>query len=195
MDRIRCKWCLGNELLLAYHDKEWGVPVHDDRKHFEYLTLEVMQCGLNWLMMLRKRDTLRACFDGFDYEKIAHYSESDIQEIMDTGGMIRSERKIKAVINNAMKFKELIQEYGTFDQYIWSFTDGKTYVYKKHLEGRPETQNELSDAVSKDLRRRGFKFLGSVTVFSYLQSAGIINDHLRSCWKFKELSASNCVIK
>ena len=195
MDRIRCKWCLGNELLLAYHDKEWGVPVHDDRKHFEYLTLEVMQCGLNWLMMLKKRDTIRDCFDDFDYEKIACYSENDIQRIMNTEGMIRSERKIKAVIHNAMKFKELILEYGTFDQYIWSFADGKTYIYKKHLDGQPETHNELSDVVSKDLKRRGFQFLGSITVFSYLQSAGIINDHSVKCWKFKELSTSNCVIK
>ena len=195
MDRTRCSWCLGNELLLAYHDQEWGVPVHDDRKHFEYLTLEVMQCGLNWLMMLKKRDTIRECFDGFDYEKIACYSGNDIQRIMNTEGMIRSERKIKAVIHNAMKFRELIQKYGTFDQYIWSFTDGKTYIYKKHLDGQPETRNELSDAVSKDLKRRGFKFLGSITVFSYLQSAGIINDHSMSCWKFKELSTANCVIK
>ena len=195
MNRTRCSWCLGNDLLLAYHDQEWGVPVHDDRKHFEYMTLEVMQCGLNWLMMLKKRDTIRDCFDGFDYEKIACYSGNDIQRIMNTEGMIRSERKIKAVINNAMKFKELIQEYGTFGQYIWSFTGGKTYLYKKHLDGQPETRNELSDAVSKDLKRRGFKFLGSVTVFSYLQSAGIINDHAESCWRFKELSTSNCVIK
>ena len=195
MDRTRCSWCLGNELLLAYHDQEWGVPVHDDRKHFEYLTLEVMQCGLNWLMMLKKRNTIRTCFDGFNYEKIACYSGNDIQRIMNTEGMIHSERKIRAVIHNAMKFKGIIREYGTFDRYIWSFTGGKTYLYKKHLDGQPETRNELSDAVSKDLKRRGFQFLGSITAFSYLQSAGIINDHAESCWRFKELSTSNCVIK
>ena len=195
MDKIRCSWCLGNDLLLTYHDQEWGVPVHDDRKHFEYLTLEAMQCGLNWLMMLKKRDILRECFDGFDYEKIACYSEIDIQRIMNTEGMIRSERKIRAVINNASKFTEIIREYGAFDAYIWSFTDGKTYIYKKHLDGQAETRNELSDAVSKNLKKRGFKFLGSVTVFSYLQSAGIINDHEESCRRFKELSESNCVIK
>ena len=195
MDRTRCSWCLGNDLLLAYHDQEWGVPVHDDRKHFEYLTLEVMQCGLNWLMMLKKRNTIRTCFDGFNYEKIACYSGNDIQRIMNTEGMIHSERKIRAVIHNAMKFKGIIREYGTFDRYIWSFTGGKTYLYKKHLDGQPETRNELSDAVSKDLKRRGFQFLGSITVFSYLQSAGIINDHAESCWRFKELSTSNCVIK
>lgn len=195
MDRSRCSWCLGNDLLLAYHDQEWGVPVHDDRRHFEYLTLEVMQCGLNWLMMLKKRNTIRTCFDGFNYEKIACYSGNDIQRIMNTEGMIHSERKIRAVIHNAMKFKGIIREYGTFDRYIWSFTGGKTYLYKKHLDGQPETRNELSDAVSKDLKRRGFQFLGSITVFSYLQSAGIINDHAESCWRFKELSTSNCVIK
>lgn len=195
MDRTRCSWCLGNDLLLAYHDQEWGVPVHDDRRHFEYLTLEVMQCGLNWLMMLKKRNTIRTCFDGFNYEKIACYSGNDIQRIMNTEGMIHSERKIRAVIHNAMKFKGIIREYGTFDRYIWSFTGGKTYLYKKHLDEQPETRNELSDAVSKDLKRRGFQFLGSITVFSYLQSAGIINDHAESCWRFKELSTSNCVIK
>jgi len=180
---------------MQYHDREWGVPLHDDRKHFEYLTLEVMQCGLNWLMMLKKRDTIRNCFDDFDYEKIARYSEDDIQRIMNTKDMIRSERKIKAVINNAIKFVKIIQEYGTFDEYIWSFTGGRTYIYKKHLGGQSETHNELSDAVSKDLKKRGFKFLGSITIFSYLQSAGIINDHSETCWRFKEVSASNCVIK
>ena len=195
MDRTRCSWCLGNELLLAYHDQEWGVPVHDDRKHFEYLTLEIMQCGLNWLMMLKKRDILRACFEDFDYAKISCYSGKDIQRIMNTEGMIRSERKIKAAIHNAMQFQEIIREYGTFDRYIWSFTGGETYLYQKHLDGQTETHNELSDAVSKDLKRRGFKFLGSITVFSYLQSAGIINDHAESCWRFKELSTSNYVIK
>ena len=195
MDKARCSWCLGNDLLLTYHDREWGVPLHDDRKHFEYLTLEVMQCGLNWLMMLKKRDILRECFDGFDYEKTACYSESNIQRILNTEGMIRSERKIRAVIHNAVQFKEIIREYGTFDAYIWSFTDGKTYIYKTHLDGQFETRNELSDAVSKDLKRRGFKFLGTITVFSYLQSAGIINDHSEKCWRFRELSASSCVIK
>ena len=195
MDRTRCNWCRGNDLLLTYHDREWGVPVHDDKKHFEYLTLEAMQCGLNWLIMLKKRGIIQRCFDDFDYEKIAGYSEEDVQRIMNTEGMIRSERKIKAIIHNAMKFREIVQEHGSFDKYIWSFTDGKTYIYKKHLDGQPEARNELSDAISKDLKRRGFQFLGSVTVFAYLQSAGIINDHQKSCWKFKELNTPNCVIK
>ncbi len=194
MDKVRCKWCQGNELLLEYHDKEWGVPLHNDRKHFEYMTLEVMQCGLNWLMMLKKREVIRDCFDDFDYEKIAFYSENDIKRIMNVEGMIHSERKIKAIINNAIRYKELIEENGSFDKYIWSFTDGNTYIYKKHLDGQQEACNELSDTISKDLKRRGFKFLGSVTVFSHLQAAGIINDHSADCWKFEELSRSNCVI-
>ena len=118
MDKTRCNWCLGNDLLLEYHDQEWGVPLHDSKKHFEYLTLEVMQCGLNWLMILKKRETIRGCFNDFDYEKIAHYSENDIQKIMNVEGMIHSERKIKAIINNAIRYKELIEEYGSFDQYI-----------------------------------------------------------------------------
>lgn len=195
MDKTRCSWCLGNDLLLEYHDQEWGVPVHDDRKHFEYLTLEAMQCGLNWLMMLKKRAVIRDCFDQFDYEKIAHYSENDIQRMMHTDGMIHSERKIKAIINNAIKYRELIKEYGSFDQYIWSFTGGKTYLYKSHLEGQAEARNELSDIISKDLKQKGFKFLGSITVYSYLQSAGIINDHSADCWRFKELNTENCVVK
>ena len=192
MNKERCSWCLGNDLLLTYHDREWGVPLHDDRKHFEYLTLEVMQCGLNWLMMLKKRAVISNCFDDFDYEKIACYSESDIQRILNTEGMIRSERKIKAIINNAAKYKELIHEYGSFDTYIWSFTGGKTYIYQKHLDGQPEARNKLSDAISKDLKRRGFKFLGSITVFAYLQSVGIINDHSINCWRFKELHIELC---
>ena len=195
MEKTRCKWCLGNELLLDYHDREWGVPLHDDKKHFEYLTLEVMQCGLNWLMMLKKRNVIRDCFDDFDYEKVALYSEKDIQRIMQTNEMIHSERKIKAVINNAIKYKEIIEEYGSFDKYIWSFTDGKTYIYKKHLEGQTEACNELSDIISKDLKRKGFKFLGSITAYSYLQSAGIINDHLADCWRFKKPGSSNFIVE
>ena len=195
MEKTRCKWCLGNEFLLDYHDREWGVPLHDDKKHFEYLTLEVMQCGLNWLMMLKKRNVIRDCFDDFDYEKVALYSEKDIQRIMQTDEMIHSERKIKAVINNAIKYKEIIEEYGSFDKYIWSFTDGKTYIYKKHLEGQTEACNELSDIISKDLKRKGFKFLGSITVYSYLQSAGIINDHSADCWRFKKPGSSNFVVE
>ncbi len=195
MNRTRCKWCLGDKLLLSYHDQEWGIPLHNDKKHFEYITLEVMQCGLNWLMMLKKRDIIRKCFDNFDYEKIACYSESDIQRIMLVEGMIHSEQKIKAIINNAIKYKELIEEYGSFDKYIWSFTGEKTYIYSKHLEGQREDHNELSDAISKDLKKKGFKFLGSITIFSHLQAAGIINDHAANCWKFIELNTSNCVIK
>lgn len=195
MNITRCKWCLGDELLLSYHDQEWGVPLHNDKKHFEYITLEVMQCGLNWLMMLKKRDIIRDSFDNFDYEKIACYSESDIQRIMLVEGMIHSERKIKAIINNAIKYKELIDEYGSFDKYIWSFTGEKTYIYSKHLEGQREDHNELSDAISKDLKKKGFKFLGSITVFSHLQAAGIINDHTVNCWRFKELNTPNCIIK
>lgn len=195
MEKTRCKWCLGNELLLDYHDREWGVPLHDDKKHFEYLTLEVMQCGLNWLMMLKKRNVIRICFDDFDYEKVALYSEKDIQRIMQTDEMIHSERKIKAVINNAIKYKGIIEEYGSFDKYIWSFTGGKTYIYKKHLEGQTESCNELSDIISKDLKRKGFKFLGSITVYSYLQSAGIINDHSADCWRFKKLGSSNFIVE
>ena len=129
--KTRCKWCQDNGVNQKYHDEEWGIPVHDDRKHFEFLMMEVMQCGLNWTMMLNKRDIFRQCFDHFDYEKIIRYDEQKIQEIMETPGMIRSPRKIKAVITNAIAYMEIIKEYGSFDQFLWSYTDGKTMVYKK----------------------------------------------------------------
>lgn len=185
----RCKWCQDNGVNQTYHDKEWGIPVHDDRKHFEYLMMEVMQCGLNWTMMLNKREIFRQCFDHFDYEKIIHYDEKKIQEIMETPGMIRSPRKIKAVITNAMAYLEIIREYGSFDKFLWGYTDGKTMVYKSH-QLHQAASNELSDAISKELKKRGFKYLGSITVYSHLQACGIINDHEESCFQYQALCSA-----
>lgn len=183
----RCRWCCDNDMALKYHDEEWGVPLHDDRKQFEYLMMEVMQCGLNWNMMLKKRKVFKRCFDDFDYDKIALFDERDIERIMAVEGMIKSPRKIKAVIENAKNFKKIIEEFGTFDKYIWSFSDNKTLVYIKHQKEGMEARNELSDIVSKDLKKRGFKYLGSITVFSHLQACGIINDHEPVCYRYKEL--------
>lgn len=181
-----CTWCLCNEKMKKYHDEEWGVPLHDDHRQFEFLMMEVMQCGLNWNMMLKKRHIFRQCFDDFDYRKIAVYDEGKIQEIMETPGMIRSLRKIQAVINNACRFRQIIEEFGSFDTYLWSWTGGKTLIYRSHqTEGA--AKNELSDAVSADLKKRGFKYLGSITVYSHLQACGMINDHDENCFLYDEI--------
>lgn len=185
----RCSWCCDNGIVQKYHDEEWGIPLHDDKKHFEYLLMEVMQCGLNWTMMLKKREIFRKCFDDFDFEKIAQYGEDDIERILAVEGMIRSRRKIEAIIGNAKGFKNIISEIGSFDKYIWSFSDNKTLVYIKHQNGQGEVSNELSDRLSKDLKKRGFKYLGSITVFSHLQACGIINDHAVDCWMYEKVNS------
>lgn len=183
----RCAWCCGNEIVEKYHDEEWGNVLHDDRKHFEYLLMEVMQCGLNWTMMLKKREVFRQCFAGFDYEAVSEFDEADIQKILQQEGMIRSRRKIEAIINNAERFRQIIQEFGSFDTYLWAFSNHKTFVYHKHQEGFYEAKNELSDRISADLKKRGFKYLGSITVYSHLQACGMINDHECDCWKYSKL--------
>ena len=188
----RCKWCQDDGVNQKYHDEEGGIPVHDDRKQFEFLMMEVMQCGLNWTMMLNMREIFRQCFDNFDYEKIIHYDEKKIQEIMETPGMIRSPRKIQAVITNARAYLEIIREYGSFDKFLWSYTDGKTLVYKSHQQCQAAS-NDISDAVSKELKKRGFKYLGSITVYSHLQACGMINDHEESCFLYRQLCDGNSV--
>ena len=182
----RCSWCMCNEKMIRYHDEEWGVPVHDDRKQFEFLMMEVMQCGLNWNMMIQKREIFRNCFDNFSFDKVASYGEEDIQRIMETEGMIRSRRKIEAVIHNARCFQEIRREFGSFSDYIWSFTEGRTYLYTGHQKGQIPAKNGLSDRISKDLKKRGLKYMGSVTVYSHLQACGMINDHLESCFRYGE---------
>ena len=183
----RCEWCLCNEKMTRYHDEEWGVPLHDDRGQFEFLMMEVMQCGLNWNMMIQKREIFRNCFDNFDYDKVAAYGEKDIQRILETEGMIRSRRKIEAVIHNARCFQDIRRASGSFSEYIWGFTKGKTYLYTGHQKGEIPARNGLSDRVSKDLKKRGLKYMGSVTVYSHLQACGIINDHMESCFRYPEL--------
>ena len=183
----RCSWCMCNEKMIRYHDEEWGVPVHDDWKQFEFLMMEVMQCGLNWNMMIQKREIFRNCFDNFSFDKVASYGEEDIQRIMETEGMIRSRRKIEAVIHNARCFQEIRREFGSFSDYIWSFTEGRTYLYTGHQKGQIPAKNGLSDRISKDLKKRGLKYMGSVTVYSHLQACGMINDHLESCFRYGEL--------
>lgn len=177
-----------DEFNKPYHDNEWGVPIHDDRKQFEYLMMEVMQCGLSWTLMLKKRDIFRSCFHNFDFDIIAGYDENDIERILNTDGMIRSRRKIEAVIHNAKCFQKLREEFGSFDDYLWAYSDNKTIMYNKHEEGILPVSNGLSDKISKDLKKRGFKYLGSITVYSHLQACGIINDHVKDCPCYKKIN-------
>lgn len=176
-----CGWADTDPLDKVYHDTEWGIPVHDDRHMFEHLTLECMQCGLSWVLMLKKREIFRKCFDNFDYDRIADYNEADVERILNTEGMIRSPRKVKAIINNARCYQKVREEFGTFCDYIWSYSDGKTILYQGHDAGRIPVSNGLSARISKDLKKRGFKYVGPVTIYSHLQACGIINDHDKDC--------------
>ncbi|MDY4081789.1 MAG: DNA-3-methyladenine glycosylase I [Candidatus Metalachnospira sp.] len=190
----RCQWCLGSEKMISYHDEEWGVPLYDDQKQFEFLMMEVMQCGLNWNMMIQKREIFRECFHNFDFEKIASYDESDIERIMAFDGMIKSRRKIEAVVNNARCFQKIRDEFGSFSDYIWGYSKNKIILYSGHQKGNTPSRNGLSDIISKDLKKRGFKYLGSVTVYSHLQAAGIINDHIEGCFRYKDIIDSYPVV-
>lgn len=191
----RCSWCLCNEKMMKYHDEEWGVPLYDDRKQFEFLMMEVMQCGLNWNMMVQKREIFQKCFDDFDYQNVAEYTEEDIQRIMETEGMIRSERKIRAVIHNAQCFMKVREEFGTFSDYLWGYSKGKVILYMGHQKGKIPAKNGLSDKISRDLKKRGFKYLGSVTVYSHLQACGMINDHTERCFRYQEVMGGRGVVR
>lgn len=185
--QVKCQWCRDGGIVERYHDEEWGIACHDDRMLYEYLMLEAMSCGLSWNLILKKRDILRACFDDFDFYKVATYDGNHVKSIMEYPGMIRSRRKIEAMISNARCFIKIREEHGSFDQYIWSYTGGQTYIYQKHLDGEWITKNALSDKISKDLKKYGFKYLGSILVYSYLQAIGIINDHDPACCMFNHI--------
>lgn len=191
-----CNWSSGSAVNTKYHDEEWGVPLYDDRKQFEFLMLEVMQCGLSWNIVINKREIFRRCFDGFDYDKVAVYTAEDVERIMCTEGMIKSLRKIEAVIHNARCFQKIRAEFGSFSAYLWAFSGNKTILYDKHADGHIPASNGLSEKISKDLRRRGFKFLGPVVIYSHLQACGIINDHGSDCSCYKHIVANYpCVHK
>lgn len=180
----RCPWCLKDELYVKYHDEEWGIPVHDDAKHFEFLVLESAQAGLSWFTILKKRENYRKAYDNFDAVKIAQYDDKKIEELMQNAGIIRNRRKIESSINNAKKFLEIQKEFGSFDNYIWRFTDNKVVKNQWNDLSEVPAVSELSDRVSKDLKKRGFKFLGSTIIYAHLQATGIINDHLTSCFRY-----------
>ena len=190
-----CNWGTNLDILIEYHNNEWGVPLHDDRGQFEFLMMEVMQCGLNWTMMMKKREIFRSCFDNFEYDKIAGYTEDDVERILNVPGMIKSSRKIEAVINNARCFQKIREEYGSFDAYLWAYTNGKTILYNKHEDGFIPVSNGLSDRISKDLKKRGFKYLGTVTVYSHLQACGMINDHGSDCPCYKKIIETYPTVK
>ena len=190
-----CDWALSSDQMRAYHDREWGVPVHDDRQMFEHLTLECLQCGLSWGLMMKKREIFRNCFDRFDYDKIAAYGEEDVRRILNTEGMLRSERKIRAVINNARCYQRVRAEFGSFCVYLWGYTEGKTVLYDGHAEGAIPVSNGLSDRISRDLKKRGFTFVGPVTIYSHLQACGIINDHASDCPCYGRINGANPTVR
>ncbi|MBQ6174195.1 MAG: DNA-3-methyladenine glycosylase I [Clostridia bacterium] len=176
-----CQWAYVNEANRVYHDTEWGIPVHDDRRMFEHLCLECLQCGLSWDLMLKKRAVFRQCLDGFDYDRIADYGEDDVERILGTEGMLRSPRKVRALIGNARCYRRIREEFGSFCGYLWAFSGGKTILYEGHAEGAAPVSNGLSDRISRDLKKRGFRYVGPITVYSHLQACGIINDHAADC--------------
>jgi len=187
MTKQRCAWCGTDPLYVEYHDTEWGVPVYDDDKLFEFLILETFQAGLSWITVLRKRENFRKAFDGFDYKKIATYGEKKYLELLQDAGIIRNKLKIKATINNAVAFMEIQKEFGSFSKYIWEFTNRKPIKNKlKNLSEAPAT-TDLSDKLSKDLKKRGFKFVGSTVMYAHMQATGMVNDHLIDCFRYDEV--------
>jgi DNA-3-methyladenine glycosylase I len=186
-EKIRCGWCLKFDQYIAYHDEEWGVPVHDDRKHFEFLILEGAQAGLSWSTILKKREGYRKAFADFDPEKVARFTAARAEKILQDPGIIRNRLKVMAAINNAKRFLEVQKEVGSFDKYIWAFVGGKPIINRwKTLSQIPATTTE-SDALSKDLIRRGFKFVGSTVIYAHMQACGLVNDHLVDCWRYREV--------
>jgi DNA-3-methyladenine glycosylase I len=183
--KIRCAWCEKDDLYRDYHDNEWGNPVYDDDKLFEFLVLETFQAGLSWHTILKKRDNFRLAFDQFDYKKIAQYNEDKVAELMQDAGIIRNGLKIKGTIANAIAFMEVQKEFGSFSQYIWKFTGGKPIENNVKKMSDIKSTTPLSDAISKDLKKRGFKFVGSTVVYAHMQATGMVNDHVEDCWKRK----------
>jgi DNA-3-methyladenine glycosylase I len=183
----RCPWNFADPLYSDYHDLEWGVPVHDDRKWFEFLLLEGVQAGLSWFLVLKKRENYRKAYDGFDFDKVARYSEKKIAQLLADPGLIRNRAKIAASVSNARAFVKIRGEFGSFDNYVWPFVQGKPIRnHWKKLEQMP-VRSEIADRLSWDLARRGFKFVGPTIIYAFMQATGMVNDHLLSCFRYKEL--------
>lgn len=183
----RCQWSLGFDQYIKYHDEEWGVPVHDDNVHFEFLILEGAQAGLSWSTILKKREGYKKAFAGFDPKKVARFTEARLEKILLDPGIVRNRLKVFAAVNNAKRFLEVQKEFGTFDKYIWSFVGGKPIVnHWESMKRVPPTTKE-SDALSKDLLKRGFKFVGSTVIYAHMQACGLVNDHVTSCFRHKQV--------
>jgi len=178
----RCHWCNSSALYQKYHDEEWGVPVYEDTKLFEFLLLETFQAGLSWITILNKRENFRSAFDGFNYKKIALYSENKIQELLLDVGIIRNKLKVYSAVSNAQAFIKIQEEFGSFSNYIWAFVDGKPIDNPIKSLKEIQATTPLSDTISKDLKKRGFKFVGSTVVYAHMQATGMVNDHIESCW-------------
>ncbi|TAN21100.1 MAG: DNA-3-methyladenine glycosylase I [Chitinophagaceae bacterium] len=183
---MRCAWPAEDELMIKYHDEEWGMPVHDDDRIFEFLVLDAFQAGLSWRTILYKRENFRKAFDHFDAEKIAKYNLRKIAELMNNAGIIRNKLKIKGTVENAKQFLKVQKEFGSFDKYIWQFTGYTTKVNKRKPGEAPFITSPESDAMSEDLRKRGFKFVGSTICYAFMQAAGMVNDHVITCFRHKE---------
>jgi len=182
-EKNRCQWCVGIALYEKYHDEEWGVPVYVDQILFEFFILETFQAGLSWITILKKREHFRLAFDYFDYLKVALYSENKIQELMLNPGIIRNQLKIRSAVSNALSFIKIQEEFGSFSNYIWAFTDNKPIVNNPNTIKEVPATTALSDKISKDLKKRGFKFVGSTVVYAYMQATGMVDDHVADCWK------------
>ncbi len=182
----RCPWCGNDPLQIAYHDKEWGHPVHDERVLFEFLILEGAQAGLSWITVLKKRENYRTALDGFDPAKIARYTPAKIGRLLKNPGIVRNRLKLESTVTNARAFLKVQQEFGSFDVYLWGFVSGKPVINRRHSMSDVPARTELSDRISKDLLKRGFRFVGSTIVYAYLQAVGVVNDHLTSCFRHPE---------
>jgi DNA-3-methyladenine glycosylase I len=187
----KCDWCLGKELDEHYHDTEWGVPVHDDYKLFEFITLEGAQAGLSWSTVLAKRENYRKLFDNFDFNKVTKYNQAKINELLLNPGIIRNKLKVNSTVGNAKALLKVREEFGTFDNYIWSFVNHKTIVNKFEKMSDFVSKTEISDAMSKDLKKRGFKFVGTTICYAFMQATGMVNDHITSCFRYEEVRKVN----
>ncbi len=187
MEKIRCPWASNNEWHKIYHDTEWGVPLHDDTKLFEFLILDAFQAGLSWVTILKKRDHFRKAFDNFDTNAIANYSEDKIQKLIQDSGIIRNQMKIRAAVSNAQAFLRLQKEFGSFDNYIWQFTNHQTIINHWLDHTNIPTSTKESDAMSKSLKKNGFKFVGTTICYAFMQAAGMINDHTVNCFRYNEV--------
>ncbi len=187
MNKNRCAWVGKDPLYIRYHDEEWGVPIYDDKTLFEFLILETFQAGLSWITILRKRENFRAAFDDFDYCKIARYDDEKYHELLQNAGIVRNKLKIRAAITNAQAFLRIQKEFGSFSQYFWSFTDHKVIYNTFHDLSDLPAKTALSDKISMDLKKRGFKFVGSTVIYAHMQATGMVNDHTVNCFRYQQL--------